>query len=80
LTVPRKLRRAGDDDMRTDEIRELTEEETLQRLDETYQELFNLRFQLATKQLSDTSRLSKVKRDIARLKTVLREREAEQEV
>ena len=66
--------------MRTDEIRELTEEETLQRLDETYQELFNLRFQLATKQLSDTSRLSKVKRDIARLKTVLREREAEQGV
>ena len=66
--------------MRTDEIRELTKEETLQRLDETYQELFNLRFQLATKQLSDTSRLSKVKRDIARLKTVLREREAEQGV
>jgi large subunit ribosomal protein L29 len=66
--------------MRTDEIRELTEEETLQRLDETYQELFNLRFQLATKQLSDTSRLSKVKRDIARLKTILREREAEQGV
>jgi len=49
-------------------------------LDETYQELFNLRFQLATKQLSDSSRLSKVKRDIARLKTVLRERELEQEV
>jgi len=66
--------------MRAKEIRELTAEETLQKLDETYQELFNLRFQLGTKQLSDTSRLSKVKRDIARLKSVLREREAEQGV
>ena len=62
------------------EIRELTTEEMVQKLDETYQELFNLRFQLATKQLSDISRLSKVRRDIARLKTVLRERELEQEV
>ena len=62
------------------EMRELTTEEMVQKLDETYQELFNLRFQLATKQLSDTSRLSKVKSDIARLKTVLRERELEQEV
>jgi len=62
------------------EMRELTTEEMAQKLDETYQELFNLRFQLATKQLSDSSRLSKVKRDIARLKTVLRERELEQEV
>ena len=62
------------------EMRELTTEEMAQKLDETYQELFNLRFQLATKQLSDTSRLAKVKSDIARLKTVLRERELEQEV
>lgn len=62
------------------DMRELTTEEVLQKLDETYQELFNLRFQLATKQLSDTSRLSKVKRDIARLKTVLREQELEGEV
>ncbi len=62
------------------DMRELTTEEVLQKLDETHQELFNLRFQLATKQLSDTSRLSKVKRDIARLKTVLREQELEGEV
>ena len=66
--------------MTASEMRELTTEEMVQKLDETYQELFNLRFQLATKQLSDTSRLSKVKSDIARLKTVLRERELEQEV
>lgn len=59
--------------MTAQEIRELTTEEMLRKLDETYQELFNLRFQLATKQLSDTSRLSKVKSEIARLKTVLRE-------
>ena len=62
------------------EMRELATEEMLHKLDESYQELFNLRFQLATKQLSDASRLSKVKKDIARLKTVLRERELEQEV
>jgi len=62
------------------EMRELTTEEMVQKLDESYQELFNLRFQLAAKQLSDASRLSKVKRDIARLKTVLRERELGQEV
>ena len=62
------------------DMRELTTEEMHQKLDDTYQELFNLRFQIATKQLSDTSRLSKVKSDIARLKTVLRERELEQEV
>jgi len=62
------------------EMRELATEEIVQKLDETYQELFNLRFQLATKQLSDSSRLAKVKKDIARLRTVLREHKLEQEV
>ena len=62
------------------EMRGLATEEIVQKLDETYQELFNLRFQLATKQLSDSSRLPKVKKDIARLRTVLRERKLEQEV
>ena len=57
------------------ELRGMTAEDLSQQLHETYQELFNLRFRLATKQLRDTSQVSKVKRDLARIKTVLRERE-----
>lgn len=65
--------------MKTSEIRALTDEELQVRLDQTYQELFNLRFQFSTNQLADTSRLRQVRRDIARLKTILRERELWQE-
>ena len=57
------------------ELRGMTPEDLNQQLRETYQELFNLRFRLSTKQLRDTSQVSKVKRDLARIKTVLRERE-----
>ena len=57
------------------ELRGMTPEDLDVQLQETYQELFNLRFRLATKQLRDTSQVSKVKRDLARIKTVLRERE-----
>ena len=64
--------------MKAAELRGLTVDELRRRLDETYQELFNLRFQLATKQLADTSRIRQVKRDIARLKTLLRERASEE--
>lgn len=64
--------------MKAAELRELTVDDLRRRLDETYQELFNLRFQLATKQLADTSRIRQVKRDIARLQTVLRERASEE--
>lgn len=59
--------------MKPAELRQLTVDELQRRLDETYQELFNLRFQLATKQLANTSRVQQVKRDIARIKTLLRE-------
>ena len=45
------------------------------QLDEAHQELFNLRFQYATGQLKNTARLSEVRREIARLRTILRERE-----
>jgi large subunit ribosomal protein L29 len=45
------------------------------RLDDLYQELFNLRFQWSTRQLKDSGRLTKVKRNIARLKTIMREKE-----
>ena len=61
--------------MQPQEIRTLTVEEIGQRLDEAYEELFNLRFQRHTGQLKNTARLGQVRRDIARLKTVLRERE-----
>jgi large subunit ribosomal protein L29 len=57
------------------ELRELTDEELTERLRESKEELFNLRFQSATGQLESHGRLRAVKRDIARIYTVLRERE-----
>ena len=57
------------------ELRELSEEELIERLKESKEELFNLRFQHATGQLENTARLKAVKSDIARMYTVLRERE-----
>lgn len=60
--------------VRAREIREMTTAEIQNKLEEARQELFNLRFQQAAGQLKDTSRLTAVKRDIARYLTVLRER------
>ena len=57
------------------EFRELTEAELKDRLSAAKEELFNLRFQNATGQLTNNRRISTVKRDIARIYTVLRERE-----
>ena len=65
--------------MRAKEIREMKPEERAQQLDELYQELFNLRFQQASRQLADTSRMRQVRRDIARIKTVMHEMEREAE-
>jgi large subunit ribosomal protein L29 len=56
----------------------MSAEEIQRKLDETHEELFNLRFQWSTRQLKDTNRLTQVRRDIARLKTILRQRELEQ--
>jgi len=61
--------------MRVTEIRMLSTEEIESRLDQTYQSLFRLRFDWASGQLEDNNRLRAVKRDIARMKTVMRERE-----
>ncbi|MFQ5852716.1 MAG: 50S ribosomal protein L29 [Candidatus Binatia bacterium] len=61
--------------MEAREIRGMAAEEIQRKLDETQEELFNLRFQWSTGQLKDNNRLTQVKRDIARLKTILRERE-----
>ena len=57
------------------ECRELDAEELNNRLAEAKEELFNLRFQMATGQLTNNRRLRTVKRDIARIYTVIRERE-----
>ena len=64
--------------MQAREIRALATEEIRHRLEEAHEELFNLRFQWTTRQLKDSNRLTQVKRDIARLKTILRERELAQ--
>lgn len=64
--------------MKAHEIRALASDELMQELDDAYEELFNLRFQFSTGQLGNFNRLAEVKRDIARLKTILRERELEQ--
>ncbi|UCC78154.1 MAG: 50S ribosomal protein L29 [Anaerolineales bacterium] len=61
------------------ELRSLTEVELNQKLQEAYQELLNLRFQKATKQLDNTARIRVVRRDIARIKTIIRERELQAE-
>lgn len=57
------------------ELRELNEKELTARLSEAKEELFNLRFQMATGQLTNNRRLRTVKRDIARIYTIIRERE-----
>ena len=61
--------------MEARDIRVLVDDEIRQRLDESYETLFNLRFQRVVGQLENTARLREVRRDIARLKTILRERE-----
>ncbi len=57
------------------ELRKLTYTELETKLDEAKEELFNLRFQLVTNQLDNTARLKEVKRDVARIATVMREQE-----
>ena len=61
--------------MKAVEIRELSSDDLTVKLKEARAELFNLRFQMATGQLTNNRRLRTVKRDIARIYTVIRERE-----
>jgi large subunit ribosomal protein L29 len=61
--------------MNASELRNKTEAELQGDLEDAYQELFNLRFQKTTGQLANTARVGEVRRDIARIKTVQRERE-----
>jgi len=57
------------------ELRKLNYSELDDKLDESKEELFNLRFQLVTNQLDNTARIKQVKREIARIATVMREQE-----
>ena len=61
--------------MKAHEVRNLSASEIQTKLDEIYEELFNLRFQFAIGQARDANQMSALKKDIARLKTVLRELE-----
>ncbi|MBM7704958.1 50S ribosomal protein L29 [Metabacillus iocasae] len=61
--------------MKANELRDLTTAEIEQKVKALKEELFNLRFQLATGQLENTARIREVRKAIARMKTVVRERE-----
>ena len=65
--------------MKAKELMDLTTAEIEQKVASYKEELFNLRFQSATGQLENTSRLGQVRKNIARCKTVLRERELQTE-
>jgi len=61
--------------LKVEEIRALSGEELSKRLEEAYRELFNLRFRLATRQLVNHRELPRAKKRIARMNTIIRERE-----
>ena len=61
--------------MKAEEIRALSTEELAKQLEAAHKELFDLRFRLATKQLVNHRQVRRVKKEIARLKTIIRERE-----
>ena len=61
--------------MKVEEIRTLGTEALAKQLEEAHQELFNLRFRLATRQLVNHREIPRVKKKIARLKTIMKERE-----
>ena len=61
--------------MTNKEIRDLTSEELLKKIEESKEELFNLRFNQATGNLEKPSRIRELRKQVARMKTVLRERE-----
>jgi large subunit ribosomal protein L29 len=61
--------------LKANQLRNLTDAELEKQLNDLKEEYFNLRFQLATGQLSSSANIKLTKRDIARVKTILRERE-----
>lgn len=64
--------------MKAREAHQLSDEDLREKLTEAYQELFNLRFQKATRELANFARVGQVRKDIARFKTIMRERELAQ--
>jgi large subunit ribosomal protein L29 len=66
--------------MKSKEVSAMATSELQNKLDESYKEIFNLRFQTAQGQLKDTNAIGHVRRNIARIKTVLRQRELAAEV
>jgi large subunit ribosomal protein L29 len=62
--------------MKASELRDMTKEELLKKEDELREDIFRMRMKLATGELEDTSKIGKSKKDIARIKTVLKEKEA----
>ena len=65
--------------MKASEIKDLTMEEMLRKLDDLKEELFNLRFQHETGQLENPQKMKQTKRDIARVKTIIRQSELNNE-
>ncbi len=63
--------------MKASDLRDLSYEELKTKLAESKQELFNLRFQVATNQLDNTARIETVRHEVARIATVMREQEIE---
>jgi large subunit ribosomal protein L29 len=61
--------------LKVEEIRALSDKELAKQLEDAYQELFNLRFRLATKKLVNHREIPRVRREVARLKTIMRARE-----
>lgn len=66
--------------MKASNFREMTKDELLRKLKDGKEELFNLRFQQATNQLSNPMRIPEVKRDIARIKTIIKESEIKERI
>jgi large subunit ribosomal protein L29 len=65
---------------RVQELRDLGDEELIERLESLKEELFNLRFQLATGQLDNPMRIKQARHDVARILTILRDRDIEEEL
>ncbi|MDD2569233.1 MAG: 50S ribosomal protein L29 [Clostridia bacterium] len=61
--------------MKAKDVRDLTDEELVRKVDDLKTELFNLRFRMATGQLDNPLVISNLKKDLARVKTIIRERE-----
>ncbi len=61
--------------MKTEEMRALSVEELTKRVNDAHQELFNLRFKLSTRQLVNHRELPRVKKEIARLETIIRQKQ-----